>query len=53
VYRNRSERQSDIFSGERRDILRRSEGGLGFKIARRTILIDQSTILSNNLSVFF
>ncbi|WP_026564731.1 aromatic-ring-hydroxylating dioxygenase subunit beta [Bacillus sp. UNC41MFS5] len=53
VYRNRSERQSDIFPGERRDILRRSEGGLGFKIARRTILIDQSTLLSNNLSVFF
>ncbi|WP_305474882.1 aromatic-ring-hydroxylating dioxygenase subunit beta [Bacillus sp. EB600] len=53
VYRNRSEHQADIFPGERRDVLRRSEGGLGFKIARRTILIDQSTLLSNNLSVFF
>ncbi|MEK4967247.1 aromatic-ring-hydroxylating dioxygenase subunit beta [Cytobacillus sp. FSL R7-0696] len=53
VYRNRSENQADIFPGERRDVLRRSEGGLGFKIARRTILIDQSTLLSNNLSVFF
>lgn len=43
----------DIFAGERRDVLRRANNGLGFKIARRTILIDQSTILANNLSVFF
>lgn len=53
VYRNRLERQVDIFAGERRDVLRRANNGLGFKIARRTILIDQSTILANNLSVFF
>lgn len=53
LYRNRNERQVDIFAGERRDVLRRANNGLGFKIARRTILIDQSTILANNLSVFF
>jgi len=53
VYRNRLERQVDIFAGERRDVLRRANNGLGFKIARRTILLDQSTILANNLSVFF
>lgn len=53
LYRNRSERQVDIFAGERRDVLRRANNGLGFKIARRTILIDQSIILANNLSVFF
>jgi len=53
VYRNRLERQVDIFAGERRDVLRRANNGLGFKIARRTILIDQSTILAHNLSVFF
>lgn len=53
LYRNRNERQVDIFAGERRDVLRRSDNALGFKIARRTILIDQSTILANNLSVFF
>ncbi|GAB6919768.1 3-phenylpropionate/cinnamic acid dioxygenase subunit beta [Rhodococcus erythropolis] len=53
VYRNRLERQVDIFAGERRDVLRRSETDAGFEIARRTVLLDQSTILSNNLSFFF
>ncbi len=53
VYRNRLERQVDIFAGERLDVLRRAENELGFKIAKRTIHIDQSTILSNNLSLFF
>jgi biphenyl 2,3-dioxygenase subunit beta len=53
LYRNRLERQVDVFAGERRDVLRRSNNELGFKIARRTILLDQSTLLANNLSVFF
>ena len=53
LYRNRLERQVDIFAGERRDVLRRSATDMRFKIARRTILIDQGTLLSNNLSVFF
>jgi biphenyl 2,3-dioxygenase beta subunit len=53
LYRNRLERQVDVFAGERRDVLRRADNGLGFKIARRTILLDQSTLLANNLSVFF
>ncbi|MDF1829034.1 hypothetical protein [Cycloclasticus pugetii] len=34
-------------------MLRRSDNTLGFKIAKRTILVDQSTILSNNISIFF
>ncbi|KCZ62575.1 hypothetical protein L53_10790 [Hyphomonas sp. L-53-1-40] len=53
LYRNRLERQVDIFAGERMDVLRRSDNKLGFMIAKRTIHIDQSTILSNNLSIFF
>ncbi|WP_396922427.1 aromatic-ring-hydroxylating dioxygenase subunit beta [Mycolicibacterium sp.] len=53
VYRNRLERQLDIFAGERQDLLRRNGSDAGFEIAKRTILIDQSTILSNNLSFFF
>ncbi|NBM14224.1 3-phenylpropionate/cinnamic acid dioxygenase subunit beta [Streptomyces sp. GC420] len=53
VYRSRLERQVDIFTGERRDVLRRTDIDAGFEIASRTILIDQSTILSNNLSFFF
>lgn len=53
VYRNRLERQLDIFAGERRDRLRRTHTDAGFEIVDRTILVDQTTILSNNLSVFF
>lgn len=53
VYRNRLETQVDLFAGERHDVLRRADNTLGFKIAKRTILMDQSTILSNNISIFF
>lgn len=53
VYRNRLERQLDIFAGERRDLLRRTDTDAGFEISKRTILVDQSTILANNLSFFF
>lgn len=53
VYRTRQERQLDIFACERQDVLRRADTEAGFEIARRKILIDQSTILSNNLSFFF
>lgn len=53
LYRNRLERQVDVFAGQRQDQLLRVGGELGFKIVNRTIHIDQSTILSNNLSIFF
>lgn len=53
LYRNRLERQVDIFAGERQDLLRRTDSEAGFELARRTILLDQSTLLSNNLSFFF
>jgi biphenyl 2,3-dioxygenase beta subunit len=52
-YRNRLERMTDIYVGERRDILHRVPDGFGFKISRRTILFDQSTVTANNLSQFF
>lgn len=52
-YRNRLERMTDIYVGERRDVLRRANEGLTFRICSRTILIDQSTIIANNLSQFF
>ena len=52
-YRNRAERQTDIFAGERLDGLRRWEGPSGFQIFARTILIDQSTLAANNISFFF
>lgn len=53
LYRTRLERQVDIYCGERHDILRPTEGGAGFTIARRTILLDQATVLAVNFSVFF
>lgn len=53
LYRNRLERQVDLFVGERVDVLRRVDSESGFAIAKRTILLDQSTLLSNNLSIFF
>ncbi|HBO3207945.1 aromatic-ring-hydroxylating dioxygenase subunit beta [Pseudomonas aeruginosa] len=52
-YRNRLERMTDIYVGERRDVLLSTGGGLGFKIDKRTVLLDQSTITANNLSMFF
>lgn len=53
VYRTRQERQLDVFACERQDVLRRVDTEAGFEISRRKILIDQSTILSNNISFFF
>jgi 3-phenylpropionate/cinnamic acid dioxygenase small subunit len=52
TYRNRGEDEVDIWAGRRDDLLRRG-GESRFQIARRHILIDQATILSKNLSVFF
>lgn len=52
-YRNRLERMTDIYVGERRDVLLRVNGGKDFKIDKRIVLLDQSTITANNLSMFF
>jgi 3-phenylpropionate/cinnamic acid dioxygenase small subunit len=51
VYRNRLETEVDLWAGERFDLLRRDRAG--FKIARRTVLLDQNVVLAKNLSVFF
>lgn len=53
VYRSRLERQVDLFAGAREDLLRRTSGALGWQIARRTVHLDQATLLANNLSIFF
>ncbi len=50
VYRNRLETETDLLVGRREDTLRRVGGQL--KIARRKILIEQSTLLAKNLTVF-
>ncbi|MGW0707532.1 3-phenylpropionate/cinnamic acid dioxygenase subunit beta [Streptomyces sp. NPDC002643] len=50
-YRNRLEREVDIYAGGRSDVLRRTEEG-GLLIARRTILLDQNVLLAKNISTF-
>lgn len=51
IYRNRLERQTEIFAGERHDVLRRENGS--YRIASRRILLDQGTLLTSSLSFFF
>jgi len=53
VYRSRLEREVDQYAGERIDLLRRTANAHGWEIARRTIHLDQTTILSSNISIFF
>ena len=50
VYRNRLETEADVLVGRREDVLRRAGGSL--KIAQRKILIEQSTLMAKNLTVF-
>jgi 3-phenylpropionate/cinnamic acid dioxygenase small subunit len=52
-YRNRLADEVDIWAGERHDRLRRAPSAAGWRIARRTIVLDQNVVLSKNLSVFF
>lgn len=51
VYRNRLEREESYLVGARQDLLRRVDGGL--KIARRKIILDQNSLTSKNLNVYF
>jgi 3-phenylpropionate/cinnamic acid dioxygenase small subunit len=51
VYRTRMEADQDIFAGARHDLLRRIAGG--FKIAQRTIILDQAVLSAKNISIFF
>lgn len=53
VYRRRRETGTpELFAGCREDRLRPG-GPHGWLIARRTVLLDQTLLLANNLSVFF
>jgi 3-phenylpropionate/cinnamic acid dioxygenase small subunit len=47
----RLEHDVDLFIGKRIDVLRRTDGGL--KVLCRTIYLDQSVLLSRNLTTFF
>jgi 3-phenylpropionate/cinnamic acid dioxygenase small subunit len=51
VYRSRGETEQDFYVGARRDTLRNVDGA--WKIARRTIILDQNVLLAKNVSIFF
>ena len=51
VFRNRAETEQDFYVGGRQDTLRNVDGA--WKIARRTIILDQTVLLAKNVSVFF
>jgi 3-phenylpropionate/cinnamic acid dioxygenase small subunit len=51
IYRNRVETETDLLVGKREDVLRRVDGR--WKIGRRAIVLDQSVLLSKNLTFFF
>lgn len=53
LYRTQKEKDVTIYCGKRHDKIRKVEGGLGWQIFNRKIILDQVTYNSHNLSVFF
>jgi len=51
LYRTRLNSEEDAWLGRREDVLRR--GPDGFRIARRSIFLEQTVILAQNMSSFF
>ncbi|CAN5193957.1 3-phenylpropionate/cinnamic acid dioxygenase subunit beta [soil metagenome] len=52
VYRNRLEKETDLYAGGRTDIVR-DGGPLGFQVAKRTLLFEQNVLQMKNISTFF
>lgn len=50
AYRYRLDREVEVFTGARTDVLRRA--GSSFQIAARTVYLDHTTVLANNLNIF-
>jgi 3-phenylpropionate/cinnamic acid dioxygenase small subunit len=48
VYRNHQDDEESLFLGKREDVLRKQGG---WRLARRSIFIDQSVLLSQNLTI--
>jgi 3-phenylpropionate/cinnamic acid dioxygenase small subunit len=51
VYTNHLEDEETILIGKREDVLRR--GSSGFRLARRSVFLDQSVLLAKNLTFLF
>jgi 3-phenylpropionate/cinnamic acid dioxygenase small subunit len=45
--------EQSSFAGERHDILRAIAGPRGFELVRRTVILDQTILATNTLSLFF
>ncbi len=52
VYRNRMQDETDFFVGKREDVLRR-DPVTAWKVAKRTIILDQNVLLAKNVTIFF
>lgn len=52
VTRTRSDLPYDFFTGERRDVLRQDDDDDRLLLSERLILLDQTVLLSYNLSIF-
>ena len=53
LYRSRGDvRDPAIISAGREDLLRRTPDGTGWQLARRTILVDDSVLRTQNLAIF-
>ena len=50
LFRSRGDRAPDLLSAGRRDLLRRTAGGL--RLARREIQADEAVLRTQNLAVF-
>lgn len=53
VYRGRLEREVELYAGTRTDRIRRAPTALGWEIAARRVVLDQTTILGRDLNIFF
>lgn len=53
LYRSQKEKDVMIYVGKRQDLLRKTDGGLGWLVAKREITLDQATCNSHNITVFF
>jgi 3-phenylpropionate/cinnamic acid dioxygenase small subunit len=53
IYIARPNVEHASFAGERHDVLRTVAGPRRFELARRTVVLDQTTLATNTLSLFF
>ncbi|GAA5017858.1 3-phenylpropionate/cinnamic acid dioxygenase subunit beta [Acinetobacter puyangensis] len=53
LYRSQKEKDIMIYVGKREDIIRKIDTGLGWLISKRDITLDQATLTSHNITVFF